>query len=133
MGKISDGDYAMLAGFRHELRKFVRYSEAAAQQAGLTPRQHQALLAIRAGPGGTLRVGELAERLFLRPHSTSELVQRMEEQGLLRRETGDADKRQVRLRLHERGETVLEDLSQSHRAELRRLRPMLQELLAGLG
>jgi len=133
MGKISDGDYAMLAGFRHELRKFVRYSEAAAQQAGLTPRQHQALLAIRAGPGGTLRVGELAERLFLRPHSTSELVQRIEEQGLLRRETGDADKRQVRLRLHERGETVLEDLSQSHRAELRRLRPMLQELLAGLG
>jgi DNA-binding MarR family transcriptional regulator len=57
----------------------------------------------------------------------------MEEQGLLRREAGATDKRQVRLRLHERGETVLEHLSRSHRAELRRLRPMLQELLAGLG
>ena len=133
MGKISDRDYATLAGFRHELRKFVRYSEAAAAEAGLTPRQHQALLALRAGPGGSLRVGERAERLFLRPNSASELVQRMEEQGLLRREAGAADKRQVRLRLHERGETVLERLSQSHRAELRRLRPMLQELLAGLG
>jgi DNA-binding MarR family transcriptional regulator len=57
----------------------------------------------------------------------------MEEQGLLRREPAQADKRQVRLRLHQRGEDMLEDLSQSHRAELRRLRPMLQELLAGLG
>jgi DNA-binding MarR family transcriptional regulator len=133
MTKLSDGDYETLAGFRYALRRFVRYSEAAAANEGLTARQHQALLAIRAGPGGTLHVGELAERLFLRPHSASELVQRMEEQGLLRRETGAADRRQVRLRLHQRGEDLLEDLSQSHRAELLRLRPMLQELLAGLG
>ena len=133
MTKLSDGDYETLAGFRYALRRFGRYSEAAAQEAGLTPRQHQALLAIRAGPGGSLLVGELAERLLLRPHSASELVQRMEEQGLIRREAAAADKRQVRLRLHQRGERVLEDLSQSHRAEVLRLRPMLQELLAGLG
>jgi DNA-binding MarR family transcriptional regulator len=133
MTKLSDRDYETLAVFRYALRQFGRYSEAAAEKAGLTPRQHQALLAIRAGPGGTLRVGVGAERLFLRPHSAAELVQRMEEQGLLRREPAQADKRQVRLRLHQRGEDMLEDLSQSHRAELRRLRPMLQELLAGLG
>ena len=133
MTKLSDGDYETLAGFRYALRRFGRYSEAAAQEAGLTPRQHQALLAIRAGPGGSLLVGELAERLLLRPHSASELVQRMEEQGLIRREAAAADKRQVRLRLHQRGERVLEDLSQSNRAEVLRLRPMLQELLAGLG
>lgn len=133
MTKLKDGDYARLADFRYALRRFVRYSERAAEETGLTPRQHQALLAIRGGPGGTLHIGELAERLFLRPHSASELVQRMEEQGLLRRETDASDKRQVTLRLSERGETVLEHLSQSHRAELRRLRPMLQELLAGLG
>lgn len=133
MARLKNGDYATLAGFRYELRKFVRYSERAAGEAGLTPRQHQALLAIRAGPGGTLHVGELAERLFLRPHSASELVQRMVEQDLVRRESGEADRRLVALRLSEHGETVLEYLSQSHRAELRRLRPMLQELLAGLG
>ena len=133
MAKMKDDDYATLAGFRYELRKFARYAERAAGEAGLTARQHQALLAIRAAPGGTLHVGELAERLFLRPHSASELVDRMEQQGFLRREHADADKRQVTLRLSERGETILEYLSQSHRAELRRLRPMLQELLAGLG
>jgi DNA-binding MarR family transcriptional regulator len=133
MAGLKEADYASLAKFRYELRKFARYSEHAAGEAGLTPRQHQALLAIRAGPGGALHVGELAERLFLKPHSASELVQRMADQGLVRRETGADDRRQVSLRLSERGEKLLEQLSQSHRSELRRLRPMLQELLAGLG
>ena len=133
MTGLKDEDYATLAGFRHALRQFATYSEAAARQAGLTPQQHQAMLAIRAGPGGTLHVGKLAERLLLRPHSASELVQRMVEQGLVGRQTGKEDKRQVSLRLNEHGERILEYLSQSHRAELRRLRPMLHELLAGLG
>ena len=133
MPRLSDRDYETLAGFRYELRKFVRYSERAAGATGLTQRQHQALLAIRAGPGGALRVGELAERLFLRPHSASELVRRMTEQGFVERSHADDDKRHVTLRLSHRGETVLEYLSQSHRAELLRLRPMLQDLLAGLG
>jgi DNA-binding MarR family transcriptional regulator len=133
MGNMRDEDYRTLAGFRYALREFVRYSETAAEQAGITPRQHQAMLAIRAGPEGTLHVGELAAKLLLRPHSASELVQRMVEQGLVRRATGVDDKRHVTLRLSDRGEALLEHLSQSHRAELRRLRPMLQELLAGLG
>jgi DNA-binding MarR family transcriptional regulator len=133
MAGLRDEDYALLAGFRYALRQFANYSEDVARKSGLTPRQHQALLAIRGGPGGNLHVGELAERLLLKPHSASELVQRMVEQGLVRRATDPHDKRQVVLALSQRGETVLEDLSQSHRAELRRLRPMLQDLLAGLG
>jgi hypothetical protein len=55
------------------------------------------------------------------------------EQHPARPETGAEDKRQVILRLSAHGEKVLEYLSHSHRAELRRLRPMLQQLLAGLG
>lgn len=133
MTRLGESDYRTLAGFRYELRKFVRYSERAAEEAGLTARQHQALLAIRAGPDRSLHVGELAERLFLRPHSASELVRRMEEQGLVRRESSAEDRRQVRLTLSERAETMLEQLTRSHRDELRRLRPMLQDLLAGLG
>ena len=133
MAGLRDEDYAVLAGFRYALRQFANYSEDVARKSGLTPRQHQALLAIRGGPGGTLHVGELAERLLLKPHSASELVQRMVEQGLVGRQTGTEDKRQVSLRLNDHGERVLEYLSQSHRAELRRLRPMLQELFAGLG
>ncbi len=132
MSGLKDGDYQTLANFRYELRKFDRYSEAAAGEAGLTPRQHQALLAIRAGPDASLRIGDVAERLFLRPHSASELIDRMEQQGLVRREADAADRRQVTLRLTERSETLLEQLSRSHRDELRRMRPLLQELLTRL-
>jgi DNA-binding MarR family transcriptional regulator len=133
MADLRDSDYESLAGFRYAVRQFLRYSEAAAEEAGLTARHYQALLTIRAGPGGVLHVGQLADRLLLKPHSASELVQRMVEQGLIRRETGVHDKRQVTLRLSQRGEALLERLAQSHRAELRRLRPMMQDLLAGLG
>jgi DNA-binding MarR family transcriptional regulator len=129
---LKDADYQSLANFRYELRKFDRYSEAAAREAGLTPRQHQALLAIRAGPEASLHVGDVAERLLLRPHSASELVDRMEAQGLVRREADAQDRRQVTLHLTERSETLLEQLSRSHRTELRRMRPLLQELLARL-
>jgi DNA-binding MarR family transcriptional regulator len=133
MADLRDRDYESLASFRQTLRQFFRYSEAAAEAAGLTSRHYQALLAIRGGPGGVLHVGQLADRLLLKPHSASELVQRMVEQGLVRRETGANDKRQVTLRLSQRGETLLERLAQSHRAELRRLRPMLQDMLTSLG
>src|SRR3569623_1366339 len=100
---MKDGDYATLARYRYALRAFGRYSEAAAEDAGMTPRQHLALLTSRAGEGGTLHVGELAERLILKPHSASELVQRMVEQGLVRRATDAHDTRQVVLVLSQRG------------------------------
>ena len=42
---------------------------------GLTPRQHQALLAIRGfGGGRPANVGDLAERLRIRHHSAAELI-----------------------------------------------------------
>ena len=50
---LGDRDYRALAEFRHALRRFLAFSEQAARDAGLTPSQHQLLLAVRghAGPG----------------------------------------------------------------------------------
>ena len=48
--EIGGKDYRMLAAFRLALRRFVHFSETAAEAAGLSPQQHQALLAIRAAP-----------------------------------------------------------------------------------
>ena len=124
---VSDADYETLARFRFELRQFLRFSEQAAQAAGLTGPQHQALLAIRAAPGATMRVGELAERLLLRPHSASGLVDRLEKLELVRRDTA-ADRRQVALALTPRADELLASLSATHRAELRRLQPLLARL-----
>ena len=67
--------YAALANFRFELRRFLAFSEAVAAREGLPPQQHQALLAI----AGRLEdepttVGYLAEQLLIAPHTAAELV-----------------------------------------------------------
>src|SRR5690606_28733947 len=69
---LQDRDYEALAAFRYELRRFLRFSEEAAIAAGLTPQHYQVLLALRASPGGGMMIGALADRLMLRPHSTTE-------------------------------------------------------------
>jgi DNA-binding MarR family transcriptional regulator len=48
---VSDREYEMLASFRHALRRFLSFSEEAARVVGLTPQQHQALLAIKGFQG----------------------------------------------------------------------------------
>lgn len=129
---LTDADFAALFGFRYALRRFLAFSADAAKGAGLTPQQHQALLAIRAGEGRELLVGALAERLLLRPHSATELVDRMVKLDLVTRVTSQGDRRQVTIRLTRKGEQLLNGLSEAHRAELRRLRPLLGELMSKL-
>ncbi len=126
---LTDADFVALSGFRHALRRFLQFSGDAAVGAGLTPQQHQALLAIRASEGREILVGALAERLLLRPHSATELVNRMEKLDLVRRVAGATDRRQVTIRLTAKGDQLLNGLTEAHRAELRRLRPMLTELM----
>ena len=126
---IADCDYATLATFRHELRCFLRFSEHAAKQSGLTAQQYQALLAIRAAPGATLLVGELAAQLLIKPHSATELVNRLERLSLIDRSTTTDDGRQVSITLTEKARTLLTSLGSIHRSELKRLRPMLSGLM----
>ncbi len=132
--RLEARDYRMLADFRYALRRFLRFSEAQARQAGLTPQQHQLLLAIKGFPGGLApSVGEVAERLGVRHHSAVELAQRLEEAGLLARAHDEQDRRRVHLRLTAEAEERLARLSESHLHELRRLRPVLAELVEAVG
>lgn len=130
---VTDEEYATLAAFRYELRQFLRFSEAAAEAVGLTPQQHQALLAIRGFPGpGEMTVGGLAERLQIKPHSAVGLVNRLAAQELLTRRASTTDRRQVFLALTPHGNALLAELTAAHKAEVRRIRTTLQELLAWL-
>ncbi len=130
---LSKLDYEILASFRYSLRRFLRFSEMAAGQHGLTPQQHQALLSIKGYPGReTITVGELADRLHIKHHSTVGLADRLEEQKLICRKSSNEDRRQVWLSLTERGFQLLRDLSVMHRHELRRLSPQLREMLRQL-
>jgi DNA-binding MarR family transcriptional regulator len=132
--RLNEQEYRLLSEFRYQLRSFLEFSEAAAARAGLTPRQHQALLAIKGAPVGAVpSVGYLAERLRIRHHSAVELVDRLAEAGLITREPDAEDRRRVRLKLTEIAEARLAKLSASHLTELSRLRPVLLELLSGPG
>jgi len=113
------------------MRRFMQWSEERAQEEGMTHLQHQLLLAVRAhrdhrGP----TVGEAADYLLMTPSSASELVDRAEAGGYVRRERSSEDARVVRLRLTGDGEKKLNRLTIDVLAELARVGPVLQLVLA---
>ena len=127
---LSKADYEALADFRYQLRQFLSFSERAAIAAGITPRQHQALLAIKGFPDRDhVTIGELAEQLQIAHHTAVELTNRLVLQDLVARRAGTQDRRTVYLRVTKRGENLLAKLSLAHRAEIQRIRPQLRELL----
>ncbi|WP_296710276.1 helix-turn-helix domain-containing protein [Rhodoblastus sp.] len=130
---LHDSDYAALADFRAALRGFTAFSETKAAEVGLTPRQHQALLAIRGKAPGQATIGYVAERLILKPHSASELVDRLDAMGLIIRQTAAGDRRKTILVLTNQANALLAALSASHREEIRRLKPLLLDLLNRFG
>jgi DNA-binding MarR family transcriptional regulator len=113
---VSPKEYEALAAFRHALARFLGFSEAAAAEAGLTPRQYQALLALK-GYGGTLTVGDLAERLQIHHHSAVGLVDRLEAMGLARRTTDAGDRRRVHVAPTAKGAHRAARLAAVHRDE----------------
>lgn len=124
---LAKKDYEALAAFRYMLRKFLHFSEAAAEQEGLTAQHHQALLAIQGFPGrDVVTVGELAERLQLKHHSVVGLADRLVERGLVKRRASQEDRRIVHLSLTARGLAILERLALAHQQELRKLTPQLK-------
>jgi DNA-binding MarR family transcriptional regulator len=134
MQRLRDEDYRHLLSLRTGLRRFLRWSERQARKAGLTPRQHQLLLAVRGHPGPVApTIGEAGGYLLLRHHSVVGLVDRAAAAGLLRRVADPHDHRVVRLELTPLGSRRLADLSAAHLEELRRLRGSLEPLWEGLG
>jgi len=131
--RLSKQDYESLSAFRYALRRFLRFSEEAAEAVGLTPQQHQALLAIKGFPGRErVTNGELAERLQVRHHSVVGLVNRLEAQRLIVREQGESDRREFYITLTERGAELLERLTAVHQEELRHVAPQLSTALGSI-
>ncbi len=132
-GGLTRAQYVALATFRFELRRFLAFSETAAQGAGLPTQQHQALLAIAGfdGPDAPT-VGTLSERLLIAPHTATELSARMVEAGLISKAPAPEDRRKVRLALTAKAEALLADLSAAHLEELKSLEPALTAALARL-
>ena len=131
--RLSKTEYEALSAFRYTLRRFLKFSEEAAESVGLTPAQHQALLAIKGFPGREyVTNGELAERLQVKHHSAVGLINRLEAQGLIVREQGESDRREVYVALTRRGAELLERLAAVHQEELKHVAPQLTTILGSL-
>ena len=126
-------DFKAMAELRYQIRRFLRFSENAAREAGIEPQQHQLLLAIKGLPEGAKpTIGVLAERMQLQHHSTVELIDRLAERGLLCRLRATDDRRQVLIKLTGEGEEFLEKLSRHHLEELQTTGPKFVRILQTL-
>jgi DNA-binding MarR family transcriptional regulator len=127
-------DYEALANFRYAMRKFLSFSKRAlATKANLTIEQYEALLALRAFSGSTgLTIGQLSERLQVRHHTAVSLVDKLEAGGLVVRERGVQDRRQVYVRLTPTGSRLLAQVALLHRREMRLRSPEMIEALLRL-
>jgi DNA-binding MarR family transcriptional regulator len=120
--KLNKADFEALSEFRYQLRRFLRFSENAAEAEGLTPLQYLLLLHIKGFPGReSATVGELAERLQAQHHGVVALVSRCESAGLVTRTPSITDRRQVNVCLTPLGEKRLQHLAELHRTELNSL------------
>ena len=117
MPELTGGDFENLLAFRTGLRRFLHWSQTQARAAGLTPAQHQLLVAIKGHPGGH--------------HSAVELVDRAAAAGLVERRSDAEDGRVTRVGLTADGEARLNKLAATHLDELRNLAPVLDQLVAG--
>ncbi|MDT8068465.1 MAG: MarR family transcriptional regulator [Terriglobia bacterium] len=126
-------DYHALSEFRYQIRRFLHFSEMAARAAGIEPKQHQLLLAMKGLPAD-LRptVRNLAERMQLKHHSAVELIDRLERSGLVARHRAERDRREVLVQLLPKGERLLRALSLHHQNELRNSGPKLAQTLRRL-
>jgi DNA-binding MarR family transcriptional regulator len=118
------------AAFRAALRSFLRTSERVARESGLTPQRHLLLLLIKGAPDGSesATVTDLARRLELAQSSVTELVNRAEALGLVRRERSEADGRVAHLRLTAEGERRLAHAFRELEIERVELRDAIAEL-----
>jgi DNA-binding MarR family transcriptional regulator len=130
---LTEPEYLALAEFRYQLRRFLRHMEDATRALGVNPQQYQLVLAVKGLPRDvTPTISHLAERMQLNHNSMVELVDRCEEQKLLRRSRSGDDRRQVTLSITPEGEGLLRKLGVAARQELREMGPMLVETVLRL-
>jgi DNA-binding MarR family transcriptional regulator len=119
MPPLSEYQYCVLLTFRTALREFLHWSAEQAEEVGLSPQQHQLLLAVRAHPGDRPpSIGDLSGYLLIRHHSTVGLVNRVVAAGLVERRPDPDDQRVIRVVLTDKGRELIERLSEAHLREL---------------
>jgi DNA-binding MarR family transcriptional regulator len=133
--KASASALSALQRFRILIRTAQRHSQWVESQTGITGAQLWALQELSENAG--LRVGELANTMALHQSTASNMIDKLESMGLIRKERNDLDQRVVRLYLTPAGEKKRATAPAPVRGvlpeALRRLPPdSLQDLQDGL-
>lgn len=124
---LSKREFETLSHFRYQLRRFLRFSEEVTHRYDVTHLQYLLLLHIKGYQSREwATIGELAERLQAHHHGVVSLVSRCEKLGLVYREQGKADRREVEVHLTPKGEKTVEELARLHRDELLKLQGIFQ-------
>jgi DNA-binding MarR family transcriptional regulator len=126
---VDSSTFRALSGFRYALRRFLAASEAISNAGGVTQRQYQVLLAVKASEGRQMTMSDLADQLMLTHHAAVQMMNRLETAGLAERGPSERDRRVVLLRLTRKGEALVEDLAGKHLAEILRQEPQLRRSL----
>jgi DNA-binding MarR family transcriptional regulator len=124
--------YKGLAGFRYALRRFLAASETITLGAGVTPRQYQAMLAIKAREEQGMAIKDLADDLMLTHHAAVQLVNRLAKGGFAARSPSADDRRSVLLTLTDKGEALVERLAAQHLQAMLQQEPLLTQSLQKL-
>lgn len=130
---LTEPEYLALGEFRYQLRRFLRHMEEATRALDANPQQYQLVLAVKGLPRDVSpTISRLAERMQLNHNSMVELVDRCEENGLLRRSRSGNDRRQVTLSVTAEGDALLRKLGAAARQELREAGPTLVDSILRL-
>ena len=125
--RLHKTEFEALSNFRYQLRRFLRFSEDATRKQGVTHLQYLLLLHIQGYPGREwATIGELSERLQAQHHGVVALVSRCENLGLVFREQGKTDRREVEVHLTSSGAKLVNNLARLHRDELLNLQGIFQ-------
>jgi DNA-binding MarR family transcriptional regulator len=130
-GDLPLAEYQFAAELRATLRRFLRRTEEIARAHDLTPQQHQLLLAIKGAADGTetSTVTQLSDAMQLRQSTVTELVDRAEQAGLVKRRPSSRDGRVVRLTLTPEGERRLRGSVAALAADRKQLVQLLDDAL----
>ncbi|TWP33549.1 MarR family transcriptional regulator [Leekyejoonella antrihumi] len=112
-----DDDASLTQLTIHAARTLRRLSSVALEPFGLSPHQARALGVIaRHCTEGRLRLSDLAEHLRIAPRSATEVVDALEQRGLVARAPNPDDRRAIVLRLTDEGSALRAQIEQG-RAE----------------
>lgn len=110
---VNGFDFSALAEFHYQIRRFVKGNGNSTRHVGSERLQHNLVLNVRGLPRDLKpTISTLAKRLQIRHHSAVELIDRLEEQGLIERRRDEVDRRQVTIHLTAKGNRLAAQIAQ---------------------